>query len=266
VPQSTNKRERQRINREARRAAIAAAEKRRKQRRTARNLGLLLIPFAIVLVIVAVSSGGGSNSTAIKRNYSKAPAQTIDPTATYTAQFQTSLGNFEVLLDAKDSPVAVNNFVFLASHNFYNGLLVNRVAKDFVIQAGSPNNTQAGGPGYSVAGEVPTTVAGQPAYPVGAVAMAKTGSDKAGTSGSQFFIVTGSGNTGLTADYAYLGSVTSGIDVVQKIGQLYPKSGSNDGPPTKKVTIKHITIVGGPSTTTATSATTTTVAPTSSTG
>jgi peptidyl-prolyl cis-trans isomerase B (cyclophilin B) len=264
VPQSTNKRERQRINREARRAAIAAAEKRRKQMKTARRLGVLAVLIIGVVAIIAVTSGGGGSGAAIKRHYSKAPAQTIDSTATYTAQFETSMGNFEVLLDAKDSPVAVNNFVFLASHKFYDGLLFNRVAKDFVVQAGSPNNTTSGGPGYTVAGEVPTTVAGQPAYPVGAMAMAKTGADKAGTSGSQFFIVTGSANADLPADYAYLGSVTTGIDVVQKIGKLYPKSG--DGKPTKTVTIKHVTIVGGPSTTTTTAAATTTVAPTSSTG
>ena len=49
----------------------------------------------------------------------------------------------------------MNNFVFLAKQKFYDGLLFNRVAKDFVIQTGSPNNTTSGGPGYTVVGEVP---------------------------------------------------------------------------------------------------------------
>jgi len=127
---------------------------------------------------------------------------------------------------------------------------VNRVSKDFVFQTGSPDNTTAGDPGYSVVGEVPT---GSPAYPVGAVAFAKGGSAPAGTAGSQFFVVTGTANAELPADYAGIGAVTSGLDVAQKIGQLYPTSG--DGPPTKKVTIKKITISETPT------ATTTTVAP-----
>ena len=99
----------------------------------------------------------------------------------------------------------MNNFVFLARQKFYDGLLVHRAVKDFVFQTGSPSNTQDGGPGYTVKGEVPTTT---PAYPVGSVAFGKTGADPAGTAGSQFFVVTGSGNADLPADYAFLGTVT----------------------------------------------------------
>jgi len=66
--------------------------------------------------------------------------------------------------------------------------------------------------------------------------------------------VTGSSNAALPADYAGIGTVTSGLDVAQKIGQLYPSSG--DGKPTKKVTIKRITIRETPG-----SSTTTTAAP-----
>ena len=65
-------------------------------------------------------------------------------------------------------------------------------------------------------------------------------------------IVTGSANPDLSPDYAFIGSVTQGLDVAQKIGQLYPASG--DGKPTKTVTIKKITISSTPSSTTTTAA------------
>jgi len=240
VPKAS-KRERQRLNREARREAMMEAEKRQKRKRTARNLAFLLVPLVILFVVLQLTASNDSSSksttTTIDRSYAKAPAQTIDPSADYTATIDTSEGTMTVALDAATHPVSANNFVFLARNKFYNGLRFNRVAKDLVIQAGSPDNTTAGGPGYTVQGEVPT---GQPAYPVGSLGMAKSGNQPAGTAGSQFFIVTGSSGTELPADYAFVGTVTNGLDVAQKIGQLYPTSG--DGTPTTKVTIKKITI------------------------
>jgi len=114
-------------------------------------------------------------------------------------------------------------------------LLVNRVAKDFVIQTGSPSNTTQGGPGYTVQAELP-----QNNYAIGSVAWAKTGAEAAGTAGSQFFIGTGSGITSLPKEYGYLGTVKSGLDVAQKIMGYAPASG--DGTPTKKVTMTKVTI------------------------
>ena len=253
MPKAT-KRERQRQNRDARRQAMQEAEKRKKRNRTIRNLSLLLIPLVILFVILQVtnSDDSSSNSANDKRTFSKAPAQTIDPAATYTATIDTSEGTIVVDLDAATYPTSVNNFVFLARQKFYDGLLVNRAAKDFVFQTGSPSNTQDGGPGYTVKGEVPTTT---PAYPVGSVAFGKTGADPAGTAGSQFFVVTGSGNADLPADYAFLGTVTQGLDVAQKISDLAPASG--DGPPTKKVTVKKVTITEGSAATSTTAAPTT---------
>ncbi len=248
MPKAT-KRERQRQNKEARRAAMLEEEKRRKRLRTFRNVGLLLIPLVIIFVILQVTNSDDSKISNTK--------------PTYAATLDTSEGKIVIGLDDKKYPTSVANFVKLAKQGFYNGLLFNRVAKDFVIQTGSPDNTTSGGPGYTIVGEVPTST---PPYPVGAVAFAKTGSEPPGTAGSQFFIVTGSQGTSLSADYAGIGHVTSGLDVAKKIGTFYPSGG--DGTPTKKVTIKKVTISGKPSasaTTASTAATTTTVAPTTST-
>ena len=149
----------------------------------------------------------------------------------------------------------MNNFVFLAQNKFYNGLLVKPGVEGLRVPDRKPDNTTQGGPGYSVVGEVPT---GTPAYPVGTVAFAKASSEPTGTAGSQFFVVTGTANLDLPADYAGIGTVTEGLDVAQKIGASSPRAAT--GAPTKKVTIKKITITKADATIT-TTAPTTTVAP-----
>jgi peptidyl-prolyl cis-trans isomerase B (cyclophilin B) len=86
--------------------------------------------------------------------------------------------------------------------------------------------------------------------------MAKAGSEPAGTAGSQFFIITGK-NT-LTADYAYVGTVTKGLDVAKKIASFAPANG--DGPPTKTVKINKVTVTITPKAASTTAAPTTTTA------
>jgi cyclophilin family peptidyl-prolyl cis-trans isomerase len=165
------------------------------------------------------------------------PPMTVSPSKTYTATIVTSCGTVVVALDAKDSPNTVNSFAYLASKGFYDGLTFHRVAKDFAVQGGDPAGTGSGGPGYSVKDNVPAGVT----YTVGTVAMAKTGAEPPGTSGSQFFIVPTAGAArGYTPDYAILGHVTSGQDAVTKINALAPASG--DGPPTQPVYIEKITV------------------------
>jgi peptidyl-prolyl cis-trans isomerase B (cyclophilin B) len=144
-----------------------------------------------------------------------------------------------MVLFAQQYPVSANNFVFLAQQGFYDDLAFVRAAKGFVVQAGSPTQTNDGGPGYSVQAEVPTTPPGQSTYPVGTVAWAKAGNEPPGTIGSQFFIVTGDASR-LPADYAALGTVTKGLDVAKRIEKLAPASG--DGPLTKPVVMKKVTI------------------------
>ena len=158
--------------------------------------------------------------------FTEPPPMTIDPAKTYAATLTTSCGDITIALDAKNAPNSVNNFVFLAKSGFYDGIQWPRAAAGFVIQTGSPDNTQAGGPGYSLVTEVPA----QPGYAEGAVAWAKGGQEPAGTAGSQFFVVTGEGGASLPADYGTIGTVTDGLANAQKIASLAPNGG--DGPPT----------------------------------
>lgn len=181
-----------------------------------------------------------------KRVHLSAPANVVNPQLTYFATIQTTCGTIEVSLDAQDYPISVSNFVALAQRGFYNHMAFVRAAKDFVVQAGSPdqtNTTSNGGPGYSVQAEVPTTAPGGSAYPVGTVAFAKAGSGPPGTASSQFFIVTGGQGAALEPDYAVIGHVSMGLDVAQKIDSFAPADG--DGTPTRVVVIEAVSISQG---------------------
>ena len=228
------KRERQRVNREARRQAEEQWLKRRRMFRVARNVAIpivLVIAAAVVFSVIRGDDDGGSNGE------EAFPPMEIDSSATYEAVMDTTAGTITIELDASAAPTSVNNFAFLARNGFYDGLEVVRAAADFTIQMGSPDNSQSGGPDYSVEAELPT---GDPPYPVGTVAWAKTEQDPPGTAGSQFFIITGAGGESLPPEYGLLGTVTGGLEVAQAIAALAPPTG--DGPPTQTVTINSITV------------------------
>ena len=237
------KRERQRQNRDLARARETALAKRRQRIKAARNAIIAaVLVFGVVLLINTFTGSKSSKkkattatTSAVQRSFSAPPATTIDPAKTYTATMATSEGTITLALDAKNAPVATNNFVFLSNKHFYDGLTFHRVVKDFVIQGGDPKGDGSGGPGYTVKGEPPTDH-----YPVGALAAAKTGSDPAGTFGSQFFIVTGSQGATLPNDYARFGKVTGGLDVAKKIESF--ATSDPQGKPSKTVKITSVTI------------------------
>jgi cyclophilin family peptidyl-prolyl cis-trans isomerase len=160
------------------------------------------------------------------------PKFKIDVNKTYTATVVTSEGTFVVDLDPKAAPCTVNSFVYLTDRHFYDGLTFHRIIKDFVIQGGDPAGNGAGGPGYSFNDELNNGLK----YELGSIAMANSGPN---TNGSQWFVVTGPQGESLPNSYSIFGKVSSGMDVVQKIGAVQTASG--DAPVTP-VTIEKITI------------------------
>src|SRR3954447_2181234 len=82
------------------------------------------------------------------RKYAAAPEMTIDPARKYTATIETSAGTMTAELFPKEAPNTVNNFVFLAREDFYDGVIFHRVIPGFMIQGGDPTGTGSGGPGY----------------------------------------------------------------------------------------------------------------------
>jgi cyclophilin family peptidyl-prolyl cis-trans isomerase len=157
----------------------------------------------------------------------------LDSSKTYRLVFETNCGSFTVTLDPKLAPNAAGSLVSLAERGFFNDTFFHRIVPGFIIQGGDPTATGTGGPGY----KTHDSVAANASYVKGVVAMAKSQLDPAGTAGSQFFVVTGQ-DAGLTPDYAVVGKVTSGLDVVDKIGAL----GDTQQQPTENVVISHVRV------------------------
>jgi cyclophilin family peptidyl-prolyl cis-trans isomerase len=219
---------------------------------------IVLLAVSFVLLSGCASSGSGKSSAGSTaapasssapsastkpKQWSKAPDMIIDPKKTYEAEMTTSKGKFTIQLFAKDAPMTVNNFVFLAKQGFYDNVIFHRIIKSFMIQTGDPLGNGRGGPGYQFKDELKTPYK----YEEGTVAMANSGPD---TNGSQFFICTGPDavfSLNAKPDYTIFGIVTSGIENVQKIADTPVKmnpDGSDTSPsmPTEKVIIQSITI------------------------
>jgi cyclophilin family peptidyl-prolyl cis-trans isomerase len=165
----------------------------------------------------------------------KPATEKLSKSKTYIATVSTTCGDFEITLDAKRAPITGGSFKYLADQKFFDGTTFHRIVPGFVIQGGDPAGTGEGGPGYSVEEAPPSDLK----YTKYLAAMAKTGQEPAGTSGSQFFVVTGDGAAQLPPDYALLGEVTKGQEVVDTIGGI---QADGNGTPAAQVIIKSITV------------------------
>ncbi|MCH3951729.1 MAG: peptidylprolyl isomerase [Acidaminococcus sp.] len=180
----------------------------------------------LVCAVMVTACGNSNKQASAKAEALKGPV---------TAQFETSMGNFDVRLAVEQAPNTCANFVKLAESGFYDGLIFHRVIDGFMIQGGDPNGNGTGGPGYTIKDEFsPSLKHDGP----GILSMANAGPN---TGGSQFFI-TLAATPWLDGHHAVFGRVVKGLDVVQKIGKV--KTDSQDKPLTP-VTIKKITIVRG---------------------
>ena len=202
----------------------------------------------MTLLALAGCGGGGEETTTtssgdcatvdapgpVKREAERPNADA--PTAK-GAVFETNCGSFTITFDDRDAKTAAS-FQSLVEHGFYDGLTIHRVVSDILIQGGDPAGDGTGGPGYSIDEKPPPGLA----YTAGTVAMAKTGAEPPGRSGSQFFIAVAA-DLGLTPDYALVGKVTEGMDVVKAISELAPDG--KDGPPETPVVIERATLVEG---------------------
>ena len=177
-----------------------------------------------------------SRVSGARTTYSNPPAMILDPESDYVANFRTNQGNFTVQLFAAQTPVTVNNFVFLAQQGFYDGLIFHRVIQNFMIQGGDPTGTGGGGPGYKFQDEI---VAGLVFDAPGKLAMANAGP---GTNGSQFFI-TVAATDWLNGNHTIFGEVTEGQNVVNSISRV--ATGRGDVP-LQRVIIERIDITQSP--------------------
>jgi cyclophilin family peptidyl-prolyl cis-trans isomerase len=180
------------------------------------------------LVVLAAGCGGGDGSSTTANGCEDveapaprdaggrtAPTEPLDASRAWTLTFDTSCGTFVVTLDLDSAPKTAASLVSLARAGYYDDTIFHRIVPGFVIQGGDPTQSGNGGPGYTTVDPPPAGAA----YTRGVVAMAKTATEPAGTAGSQFFVVIGDGS-GIAPEYAVAGTVTSGLDVVERIGKL----------------------------------------------
>jgi len=133
-----------------------------------------------------------------------------------TAKITTNLGDIEIEFFGEQSPKTVENFIKLASSDFYNNIKFHRVIKGFMIQTGDPLTKEenemlygTGGPGYQFEDEISDIPLVE-----GTVAMANAGPN---TNGSQFFIITAPETPWLQGLHTAFAKVTKGLDIAHKI-------------------------------------------------
>lgn len=173
-----------------------------------KNLILIIMVSSSILII-----GGCSKKIEITNKPLDPPKQL--PIATINIK---DYGTIKAELYPHLAPNTVNNFIELANNEFYNGLIIHRVVKDFVIQGGDPEGSGIGGPGYSIKGEFEENgFRNDLKHEKGVLSMAR--SQQPDSAGSQFFIVT-KDSPNLDKKYAAFGKVISGIEIVDDINSV----------------------------------------------
>ena len=190
---------------------------------------------AVLMLMGAGCSAPPQAASTVSATFKSPPfPMQIDQSKTYTAILHTDKGDIQITLDAKDTPITVNNFVTLAQKNFYDNTIFHRTIANFMIQGGDPSGDGTGGPGYTFDDEPFTGD-----YTRGTVAMANSGPN---TNGSQFFIM--HADVALPKNYVIFGHVTAGLDVVDAIATapVTVGPGGEQSKPVTPVVVKSIDI------------------------
>ena len=240
----TEKRARQRENREKLLAARARVERIERLKRRGIILAVILIIVAIFAWLTNRDTGDPEPSTTVATTLPSQtrgpvdyagfraqttacggtqPAERVEMTfeapadqalsGSVQATLQTSCGSIELALDADAAPESVNSFVFLAREGYFDGTACHRLVAGFVLQCGDPGATGGGDPGYVVPDEFP---ADGFVYDTGVIAMANAGP---GTTGSQFFLVIGDDSL-LPPRFSVLGTFTDSDGALAALAQV----------------------------------------------
>lgn len=163
---------------------------------------------------------------------------------TYVATIATNCGDIEFTLDGEVAPQAVASFVQLAERDYWRNAPCHRLTTSStlkVLQCGDPTGTGQGNPGYGYGVE---NAPADGSYPRGTVAMARTQDPEEGN-GGQFFIVYGDSSLPDPNGYTVFGTVTAGLDIVDKIvaaGVGPGGSSPDDGFPAAPISILRVAV------------------------
>jgi peptidyl-prolyl cis-trans isomerase B (cyclophilin B) len=205
--------------------------------------------------ICAWTPQSATSNTSLK-DVGTPPAKGIPTSGTEAMTINTNQGEpIVVSLDVTDAPCSSESLKYLAGKKFYDNTDCHEITADGALRCGDPTGTGQGGPTYSIYSEnlpsVPDASAGPspspsaaaakaPLYPKGTVALI---GDPPGTNGSQFLVFFKDYNPA-TPEYPIVGTVTSGMDTVTKIGKIpvVANSAGDKVKPSKKITISSLTV------------------------
>lgn len=204
--------------------------------------------------------------------YEQAPDNQIDVSKDYFAVVETNLGEFELDLFEGAAANTVNNFIFLATDDYYNGTHFHRLVPNVLLQGGSrntlnndPSDDATGGPGYTIKDEINWDKLGLTEKQRTAlveegyisrpgldsrkmakykVAMANAGPD---LNGSQFFIILAeAGDTALgdlEGRHTVFGEITSNFELIDGFNNIEVENINSNSPrPTQQIIINDIGI------------------------
>lgn len=174
-------------------------------------------PTAEAAAAATQAPGAEATEAAGSKSWAEPPAMAIDPSKNYEALIKTEKGDIRIQLYADQTPVTVNNFVFLAREGFYDGVTFHRVLENFMAQTGDPTGTGRGGPGYQFEDEIVDDLKHDSE---GIVSMANSGPN---TNGSQFFI-TFAPQPHLDGQHTVFGKVIEGLDVARSLTLRDPQA------------------------------------------
>ncbi|WP_203901274.1 peptidylprolyl isomerase [Virgisporangium aliadipatigenens] len=261
---------RAKLERQIARRAAAARRKRQIQAGTAAGIALVLVVLGGLWIggvfepdkvdPLAQKCAWTTEAAEGSKDVGRPPTEKILENGFQTMKLTTNKGELEALIDVSKVPCTAASFTFLAGKDYFKDTKCHRLTTEgiFVLQCGDPAANGKGGPGYKFADEnLPTPAASTPAtdpsasasaappagkvvYKAGTIAMANSGAD---TNGSQFFIVYQ--DSTMDPNYAVLGTVTKGLDVVQTLAKAGTAEGNTDGAPKEEVVIQSLTMSAG---------------------
>ena len=252
---------RQRAERQAARRAAAVQRKKQRQAIIASVVAVLLLLTGVVALAASVggndpdvaaadpqasakpSAAGELTCEFVKSEAPAArpvdlpPATGVEQQQVFDVTLQTNRGTIVFETDTAGAPCTVQNLRHLAHLAYFDDTPCHRLTTQgiSVLQCGSPDGSPNGGPGYSFADE---NLEGA-TYPRGTVAMANSGPS---TNGSQFFLVYE--DSALPPNYTPFGTITQGLDVLEKIAAAGSdeSSGAGDGKPNLPVQIETLRV------------------------
>lgn len=170
-----------------------------------------LLSIILLCLLFSLTACGRQNSD----NSSSVDNQNLLSGKHHVAIDVNNYGTIEVELDADTAPITVTNFINLANSGFYNGLTFHRVIDGFMIQGGDPNGDGTGGSSEKIKGEFKSNgFQNNISHVRGTISMARSSANNSAS--SQFFIMQ-KDTPSLDGQYAAFGTVTSGMDIVDKI-------------------------------------------------